>query len=93
MVHGHPPILWAVELPKGSGRWHALDSLVVADALKDSGYTVRAYLSLLDLMESTGDQEIIRAAADHAPHRLSPPKAQQAIRGFLLKVTRMTPGA
>lgn len=93
MAGSHPPRLYAAEVPIGSDRWHAVESELIAGALRASGYTVRPYVALVDLMEATGDQMYIRAAANHGVHRLNEAKAQEAVRGFLLRVSREVPGA
>lgn len=93
LVQSHPPRLYAAEVPLGSERWYPVDSELVADALRASGYTVRPYVALVDLMEATGEQSYIRAAARQGPHRISEGVAREAVRGFLLRVSREVPGA
>lgn len=91
--HTHPPRIYAAEVPLGSGEWHPVSSDLVADALRSAGYTVRPYVAMVNLMEATGDRTYIRAAANHGVHRLNEAKAQEAVRGFLLRVSKEIPGA
>lgn len=93
MAQDHPSQLWAAEVPVGSGRWHAVDARSMADALTDAGYTVRAYLPMVGLMEATGKRKHVRAAAKEGPRRISEGVAQSAVRGFLLSIERERIGA
>jgi hypothetical protein len=81
-----PSVLYAVELPKGSDEWHALDSAEVAGVLRDAGYTVRPYAAIVSLMEATGDENLMEHARGDDPHSLA--TSRGIVRRFITRYSR-----